>query len=102
MLMVRESEQFFANMVRKAEITLKPVENQFVSWITGYYYGDDHQLPENLLGELRLHPGYSKNLLDATFVRDWKRKLPAFDEEEDAELKRELIWHTYVLEAMAQ
>lgn len=35
------------------------------------------------------------------FSNEWKAVLPEFPEEQDSELKRELVWHAYVLEAMA-
>ena len=35
------------------------------------------------------------------FSEEWKRVLPSFADEKDSELRRELIWHAYTLEAMA-
>ena len=32
---------------------------------------------------------------------EWRKLLPDFSEESDQELRRELIWHVYNLEAMA-
>lgn len=35
------------------------------------------------------------------FSESWDKVLPKFKEEKDAELRREMIWHAYTLEAMA-
>lgn len=73
-----------------------------VQWISGYYYSEDHHIPAQLAKSMALNPGETDSYLSATFSRQWKQVLPAFENETDMELRRELIWHAYVLEAMAQ
>ena len=44
----------------------------------------------------------SKELKDGgIFSESWKKVLPQYNDEQDAELRRELTWHAYMLEAMA-
>ena len=44
----------------------------------------------------------SKELKDGgLFSEAWKKVLPQYNEEPNAELRRELTWHAYILEAMA-
>jgi len=87
------------------QFTLKPHEEKVISLIIGYTFENDVSSLEQIFRELTTsgnNPGPNKDLISGSaFAGDWLKILPGFDSEADTQLKQELTWHAYVLEAMA-
>lgn len=86
-------------------ISLKPKEEKIIEIIIGYTFEESYSSIEQIEKELTAKsPGVaSKKAFNSSsaFAANWLKVLPKFDDEKDATLKRELVWHAYNLEAMA-
>jgi len=85
-------------LAMSATCNLSAGQTKLFRWIVGISY--DHAI-EDIRGDIR-------DLLDNMVVdgdnlygRLWRSRIPTFADEEDPELRRELQWHAYMLEAMA-
>ena len=76
-----------------SQMTLKAGERKLLYFSTGFYFPYTGDTPES--------QGYRQGTDCTEFPKMWKEVLPNFTEEKDEVLQRELIWNTYVLEAMA-
>lgn len=84
---------------------LKPHEERVINLIIGYTFENGVSSLEQITPELTApinNSGLGKDLIPrSAFSGDWVKMLPRFDSETDTELRQELTWHAYVLEAMA-
>ena len=78
------------NLTTRAELVLKAGKTVAVESVVGWML--DATSEQILAAASRVKAGK-----DA----DWKKVLPSFPAETDAEFARELVWHAYTLEAMA-
>ncbi|MBR3393438.1 MAG: hypothetical protein IKG51_04925 [Firmicutes bacterium] len=75
------------------EVQLEAGESRTIAFATGFYFPYTGETAEDEIRKLSpVHTGFSEA---------WASILPAFSEEQDEGLRRELIWNAYVLEAMA-
>ncbi|MBR5652950.1 MAG: hypothetical protein IKX22_02585 [Prevotella sp.] len=73
-------------------LTLRNGEEKQIQMIVGF----------DMLRDYAKRDDASKELKDGgIFSESWKKVLPQYNDEQDAELRRELTWHAYMLEAMA-
>ena len=107
-----ENENPYLSIVR--EFSLAKGESVCFQFVVGILHGRQAEEIEELAeavsreGKL-LFPGESSGLQGETDLLQkwsihedaWKEYLPSFDDETDKSLRRELIWHSYCLEAMA-
>jgi cellobiose phosphorylase len=88
----------------KYTYSLQPGEKAQFSMIIGYCFDNDDgsAIPDI---KNQLVPAGCKVSLEGTsvsvYAREWRKVLPAFDNEEDDKLRQEMIWHAYNLEAMS-
>lgn len=80
------------NMVYTFELTLRPGEERTIQLVIGYSMERPYSNIPQILSELR-----GKR----TFGNEWRGVLPDYKEEQDSEIRREMTWHAYMLEAMA-
>lgn len=73
--------------------SLAPQEEKTFQLVIGFTMSGELSEAETIVNKL------SSGKSD--FVDEWLKILPRFDNEPDEELKRELVWHAYCLEAMA-
>lgn len=73
-------------------ISLKPKEEKIIQMLVGFLYSSDN------LDNISIEMSTNTN---GVFQKEWKKRLPAFPDEKDVDLKREMIWNAYCLEAMA-
>lgn len=89
----------------RSEFILHPDEEKVIKLIIGYSFENENSSIEQISKELnqaQKELPVGKNHIPASaFASDWLKVLPQFDKEPDMQLRSELIWHTYVLEAMA-
>ncbi len=78
------------------ECCLLPGEKLTFQMITGYFY----EFSQNTVAQAVDELGMKKDE-NGKFCKEWKRILPALEQENNLVLKREMQWHAYVLEAMA-
>ena len=78
-------------------IDLKPYQEKELTFAIGYAY--EPEKTESLCDSLRQVQTALPS--ENTFGEAWKKILPAFLNEPDTTLRRELTWHAYNLEAMA-
>jgi Glycosyl hydrolase 36 superfamily, catalytic domain len=79
-------------------LTLQPGEEHELAFITGYTR--DISKINDLCAALNITPT-SHDTLGSAFAGDWLRAIPAFADESDATLRREMRWNAAALEAMA-
>ena len=79
------------------DFSLKKGESIIIRFKYAILHGRDFSEIDELAEELteKLHTGESDH------EAAWREYLPSFDDETDTALRRELIWHAYCLEAMA-
>lgn len=79
---------------------LEPNEVREISCVFGYTRDTSNQAIESLADALRPQ---SRQKFDegSAFIAEWRRIVPRFSNEADAELRREMQWDVAVLEAMA-
>lgn len=73
-------------------LNLRPGQQATIQMIVGYSFESPHSNIATICQEL---------LENVSFAKEWKAILPDYKEETDKELRRELTWHAYMLEAMA-
>ena len=98
------------SIIAHCEIILKPHEQRQISLIIGYAYKSNFNSIDSICQQLI--QGTEKTILNNDFKnsnnfqsiysKDWLRVLPKISNETDIDLKREMIWHAYTLEAMAK
>ena len=76
------------------DVTLRNGEEQQIQMIIGFDMERDYAKRSDVKAELGNSPSSS-------FGLQWKQVLPDYKDEQDMELRRELTWHAYMLEAMA-
>lgn len=81
------------------EFVLPSNQKKEFYFVTGLSFNDSLDKPEEISAYM-IKKAEKKNG-DIPFLSEWKNKLPAFSEEEDVELRTEMIWNAYVLEVMA-
>ena len=74
---------------------LAPNENISLKMIFGFSFEQNFSNKVYIFNDLKTYNS------EKGFLTDWKKNLPSFESEKDIELKNELIWHAYNLEAMA-
>lgn len=74
------------------DLTLRNGEEKQIQMLIGFDMERDYAKRSDAKTELRGSPLFSE---------DWKKILPDYTDETDTELRRELTWHAYMLEAMA-
>lgn len=77
------------------ECELGAGETVTLKFITGYFYEYIGNNIPDVVGELDINAGTH------TYSKEWKKMLPSLDGEVNPTVRREMIWHAYVLEAMA-
>ncbi len=81
-------------------ITLKKGEEKSIELAMGFAFDSSMENIDRSTRELIAMK--DKNAVDASaFASQWKQVIPEFTEEKDADLRQELRWHAYTLEAMA-
>jgi cellobiose phosphorylase len=78
--------------------SLQPGESRTLQVIIGYTFEKGVSSIDNILYELTGHTSLG---IVSAYSDDWLKILPDFKNENDIQLRQELIWHAYVLEAMA-
>ncbi|WP_429374175.1 GH36-type glycosyl hydrolase domain-containing protein [Paenibacillus sp. DS2015] len=85
--------------------TLQAGEKKVIRMIIGFAFEDGASSIGSIIKELTVEPenGYIsvEHAPASAFSEYWMEVLPAFDDEQDDELRQELRWHAYTLEAMA-
>jgi cellobiose phosphorylase len=79
-----------------ASLTLQPGQQHELAFITGYQR-NDHTIDEICS---QLTPPASSKSFGSAFVEAWRGKIPAFSNESNATLRREMQWNAASLEAM--
>lgn len=83
-------------------INLKPFEQKKINVIIGWAWDENI---ENIIEVMRDNTNSSdinsSGIAGSAFRRDWMNRLPKFSGEKDSNLRQEMIWHAYCLEAMA-
>ena len=80
---------------------LMPNEEKTMVMIIGYSFEKDFSSIDQITKELsRTTPNENFNS-ESAYSADWLKVLPKFEDEPDLQLKQELVWHAYNLEAMA-
>ena len=77
------------------QFTLAPSEEKILRLIIGFAFDGANEICEELAN------GSAVTEPVCAFADDWLGILPQFENEPDKDLRRELIWHAYTLEAMA-
>ena len=80
------------DMTYTFEMTLKAGEERTVQLVIGYSMERQYSNIQQILGELRGKTSFGK---------EWRDVLPCYENEQDSDLRREMTWHAYMLEAMA-
>jgi cellobiose phosphorylase len=85
----------------RSRFKLKPGDIREVSCVFGYTRDTSNQAIAGLAGALRPQSG-STSKSGSAFIAEWRKIVPQFAAEPDAQLRREMQWNVAVLEAMAQ
>lgn len=83
----------------EVSLRLEPGEVRVIRMIVGYSFEYGYSTQENICSELSSGKTASEPI--CAFSDDWLEIIPEIGEEPDEELRRELRWHAYNLEAMA-
>ena len=85
-----------SEIVATIACSLTPYEEKVIRMIIGFSFAPDFdEMCEGLMdGRIVSEPV-------CAFAEEWLNAIPAFDDEEDPVLRREMRWHAYNLEAMA-
>ena len=88
------------------ELTLQAKEERVIRLIIGYTFENEGssigQIGKELMELPEANPAFGNHSFPGSaFSADWEKVLPKFKNEPDEQLKRELTWDAYVLEAMA-
>lgn len=88
------------------DFALKAKEEKVIELIIGYTFDNEVTSIEQLTRELsqksvNASTGKEKFISGSAFAGDWLKVLPHFETETNEQLRQELIWDAYVLEAMA-
>lgn len=78
---------------------LKPQQSQSFYMITGISYGD--AVADVAQQHKEVASLHSLTSTEGIWLKEWKEKLPGFDTEQDEDIRQELTWNAYTLEAMA-
>ena len=78
-----------------SEFTLAPNEEKTLRLIIGFAFDG----ADEICAELENASAVTEPV--SAFAKDWLDVLPQFENEPDSDLRRELVWHAYTLEAMA-
>ncbi len=97
---VKKSIKDFDYMGLEYDISLKSGETKTIQLVLGFTYNDRPEGIESVYNEL-LNKRNSTDRDSYSFDEEWKNILPNFEHVNKEPLKRELIWNSYVLEAMA-
>jgi cellobiose phosphorylase len=84
--------------------TLKPGKEATVNFIIGYSLtGSDDEINtiRKTLMSFDYTPDFASPVTVHPFTGQWSKRVDHFKNERDSDLRRELIWHNYVLEAIA-
>jgi cellobiose phosphorylase len=81
--------------------SLKPGEAREFSFLLGYTRESSSQSIERLALKLRPTQRFTFASCGSAFATEWRRVIPAFDNEPDSTVNQELQWNVAVLEAMA-
>ncbi|MGN0141449.1 MAG: GH36-type glycosyl hydrolase domain-containing protein [Roseburia sp.] len=79
---------------------IEPNGERLFHLIIGYAFENEELNISKICHEL-LHGADLSFKSLSVYSNEWKKILPAFEDENDGELRRELIWHAYNLHAMA-
>lgn len=89
----------------KYPVVLEPNEEKALEIIIGYSFEKDFSSIDQITKELSIRSMgavQDENFYsEAAYAGDWLKILPKFEDELDLQLKQELVWHAYNLEAMA-
>lgn len=78
---------------------IKPDEEKTIQLIIGYSFEYGISDMNKITDEVSA--GKSSSVISSAFCDDWLKVIPDFPEESDTDIRRELRWHIYNLEAMA-
>ncbi len=78
---------------------LKPGEEKTVELIIGYSFEKGFDVIDKMCDEMQSPQKDARPV--NKYGNEWRKILPSFSKENDAVLKDELVWHAYILEAMA-
>ncbi|MCW3790243.1 hypothetical protein OM416_01560 [Paenibacillus sp. LS1] len=86
--------------------TIPAGEKKVVQLIIGFAFEDEPVGIEKIVKELAVQPSEGSTLDNrqgpaSAFAQEWLNIIPSFEDEADNQLRQELRWHAYVLEAMA-
>ncbi|MGA7341474.1 MAG: hypothetical protein WBX18_12795 [Terracidiphilus sp.] len=84
----------------RTRLTLKAGESREISCVFGYIRDASKQAVDNLTKALHFDTGMNSESGSA-FSMEWRKIIPGFSAERDAQLRREMQWNAAVLEAMA-
>lgn len=86
-------------ILASSSFELKEKEEIIISLIIGFSFENDSSQIEKICNELESGKKVFEPI--SSFADDWSKVIPDFPKETDEDLKRELRWHAYNLEAMA-
>jgi len=88
----------YSTLSSKFSIQLKPGQSKRFELVIGYIFENDFNDIALMIDAFQNEP---KNNATLNFRDEWDEVLPDFPEEKDENLRLEMIWNAYVLEAMA-
>ncbi|MGX1931028.1 GH36-type glycosyl hydrolase domain-containing protein [Flagellimonas sp. 2504JD4-2] len=80
---------------------IKPGEEKSFDLIIGYSFSADLSGIEDISDKLMSVTADQHSNLEESISKYWSKKIDGFEHEKDMELRREMIWHNYVLELLA-
>jgi cellobiose phosphorylase len=107
-LLTRSDASGQDELVARYETQLLPGRETRFDVVIGHAHDAEFAAIDTLAGRLATsmeppmpHAGGGGAISGSLFGAEWRRRLPAFADETDAELRREMVWNAAVLEAMA-
>lgn len=83
-----------------SSLTLGKKEEKVITMVIGFSFDEEMAAIDKMAQELLDQQGTAKQATGA-FSAQWLKVLPALEQEKDMELRQEMRWHAYNLEAMA-
>ncbi len=87
------------NLSATTSLTLKRNEERTIEMVIGFTFEGDMVQIEQMATELYAHS--KDNSAASSFAAHWLKIIPALENQSDKEIRQELRWHAYNLEAMA-
>lgn len=83
---------------------LKPGETKSIDFVLGYSLQNEEGQVEQVISKLMDHDytlSSASEVSENPFAEQWSKSIDHYESESDQDLRRELIWHNYVLESLA-